>query len=358
MPVRSQEELSDLAEIDERPNEVQWGMLFELAREYKKLKPWEVLSDCDIFGLKLPWRDETVYPLVMGNSGEFFGLSVYRGGRGLLHYFMTTSDMDPDDPVYLASHNNLLLSFLDREMLGKDDLSLMRSLGVSFRGKRGWAQFRRMRGLHLDGRITAEEADLLLEVIPRVLTMAETARKDQDVADFFEHADVPVFEETAPLEWKLVPFSEPAEDPQKVLDEAFPKDGIRRIGRLKQEAGSWQVGWKGIPGLVVEDPEDPVRPVGAMIVDGASGFILGFHAFAGEDLEDLSREFCEEFVGMLEKAGAAPGRLEVQSKWLYGLLKPLQDRLGTKLVLKDSLPELEEAFDYLVQESGQGHAED
>ncbi|HAG22227.1 MAG TPA: hypothetical protein DCG87_02865 [Synergistaceae bacterium] len=90
---------------------------------------------------------------------------------------MTTSDMDPEDPVYLASHNNLLLSFLDREMLGKDDLSLMRSLGVSFRGKRGWAQFRRMRGLRHEGRITSGEADLLLEVIPRVLTMAETAKR-------------------------------------------------------------------------------------------------------------------------------------------------------------------------------------
>jgi hypothetical protein len=333
-------------------------MLFELAREYKRLKPWEVLSDCDIFGLKLPWRDETVYPLVMGNSGECFGLSVYRGGRGLLHYFMATSDMDPEDPVYLASHNNLLLSFLDREMLGKDDLSLMRSLGVSFRGKRGWPQFRRMRGLRHEGRITSEEADLLLEVIPRVLTMAETAKKNQDVADFFEHADVPVFEETAPLEWRLVPFSDSPEDLQKVLDEAFPKDGIRRIGRLKQKAGSWQVGWKGIPGLLVENPEDPVRAVGVMIMDGASGFIEGFRAFTGEDLEDLSRRFCEEFVGMLEKAGVLPGRLEVQSKWLYGLLKPLHGRPGTKVVLKDSLPELEEAFDYLVNEAGKGRAED
>jgi len=60
---------------------------------------------------------------------------------------------------------------------------------------------------------------------------------------------------------------------------------------------------------------------------------------------------------MLEKAGAFPVRLEVQSKWLYGLLKPLHDRLRTKVVLKESLPELEEAFDYLVRESGQGYAE-
>jgi hypothetical protein len=107
---------------------------------------------------------------------------------------------------------------------------------------------------------------------------------------------------------------------------------------------------------VVENPEDPVRVVGAMIVDGASGFIEGFRAFTGEDLEDLSRQFCEEFVGMLEKAGAFPKRLEVKSKWLYGLLKPLRDMTGTKMELKDSLPELEEAFDYLVQEAGQGHA--
>ena len=78
---RSQEKLSDLGKSSERPDEVQWGMLFELAREYKKEKPWEVLSDCDIFGLKLPWMEETVYPLVMGNAGEFFGLSVYRRQR-------------------------------------------------------------------------------------------------------------------------------------------------------------------------------------------------------------------------------------------------------------------------------------
>jgi hypothetical protein len=39
------------------------------------------------------------------------------------------------------------------------------------------------------------------------------------------------------------------------------------------------------------------------------------------------------------------------------LLKPLHDKLGTKVVLKDSLPELEEAFDYLIRESGQGYAE-
>ena len=38
-----------------------------------------------------------------------------------MHYFMTTSDMDADYPVYLASYNNLLLSFLDRKMLSEDD---------------------------------------------------------------------------------------------------------------------------------------------------------------------------------------------------------------------------------------------
>jgi len=353
---RSQEELSDLEKSGERPDEVQWRMLFELAREYKRVKPWKVLSDCDIFGLKLPWMEETVYPLVMGNAGEFFGLSVYRGAKGLLHYLMTTSDMDVDDPVYLASYNSLLLSFLDREMLSEDDVSLMRSLGVSFSGKKGWAQFRRMRGLRHDGRITSEEAELLLEVIPRVLVVAEIVQKDEEVAKWFEVADVPVLEEVEPLNWKAVAVSDSPEDPQKVLDAAFPKDGIRRIKRLKRAAGSWQVGWKGLPGLVVENPEDPVRAVGAMIVDGASGFIEGFRAFTGEDLEDLSRQFCEEFVGMLEKAGAFPKRLEVKSKWLYGLLKPLRDMTGTKMVLKDSLPEFEEAFDYLVQESGQGHA--
>jgi len=38
--------------------------------------------------------------------------------------------------------------------------------------------------------------------------------------------------------------------------------------------------------------------------------------------------------------------------------KPLHGRLETKVILKDSLPELEEAFDYLVEQSGQGHVED
>ena len=332
----------------DRPTKEQWRRLFELARDFKAEKPWKFLSDCDIFGLKLPWRDETLYPLVMGNAGEFYGLCVYRGANGLFNYFLARSDeINVNDPVFLASYDNLMLSFLERDLLRKEEIALMRSMGISFRGKQGWPQFRRMRHLRLDGMITADEADILIDVIPRVIMAAKSLQVNKEALDLFDRIPVPVFEEIGPQNWNFVPLSSPEEDVDFFPDEDFPEEGVRRIKKLHRRAKSLQVGWRGLPAFLGEETGDPFQMVGALIVDAETGRILAFRMLSGESLREISEAFREKFVEMLEEIGAYPGRLEVHGQWPFKLFEPLGKKLGIKVSKHENLPELQDAFDYL-----------
>jgi len=123
-------------QASKRPDTDQWKKLFDLATKFRKAKPWNMFSDSDFFAIRRPSNGEIVFPLIMGNGGHFFGLSIYLGETGLVQYSMAQANLDAFHPVFMSMYSNILLSFMDRKFLSKDDLKLPGSMGLTFRGEK------------------------------------------------------------------------------------------------------------------------------------------------------------------------------------------------------------------------------
>ncbi len=128
----------------QQPTLEEWRSLYAVANEIKKMKPWEWMCDCDIFGVQDPETGTTYYCVIMGSGGIHFGLSAYRGAHGLSVLLETIEDNDDpgaaSDLIYET--NCLQCSFEDRDMLAKEDLAVIKNLGLKYRGRNQWPSFR------------------------------------------------------------------------------------------------------------------------------------------------------------------------------------------------------------------------
>src|SRR4051812_29568907 len=129
-----------------QPTSEQWRKLYELARQIQELSPWSWMTEVDVFGVQDPETDEVGYVSVMGAAGEHFAISVYRGAEGL-HHFLFIEDsytMMEDDDVApdILDVPQIQLSFEDRDALTANDRTVIKELGLKFRGHKAWPLFR------------------------------------------------------------------------------------------------------------------------------------------------------------------------------------------------------------------------
>jgi hypothetical protein len=82
---------------------------------------------------------------VMGLLGEHYAVSVYRGAKGLYDFWkMQEHAMESEGPPLEAflEMSHVQLSFEDRDMLTDEDRSLIKKLGLKYRGRQEWPMFR------------------------------------------------------------------------------------------------------------------------------------------------------------------------------------------------------------------------
>src|SRR5690606_28813463 len=127
-----------------------------------ELGPWEWMEEDDLFGVQDPETGELGFVSIMGMAGEHYAVGVYRGAKGLYGY-LHLKEMDP----FLIRTEDLLnipqlqASLEDRELLEKRDRDQIKSLGLKFRGRNAWPQFRSYRPGYAPWYIEKDEARLL-----------------------------------------------------------------------------------------------------------------------------------------------------------------------------------------------------
>ncbi|WP_248928510.1 DUF7309 domain-containing protein [Paenibacillus hamazuiensis] len=329
----------------------EWRELFAEAVAFKKLRPWQWLTDSDIFGVQDPKTGEIGYCCVLGRGGEVFGLNVYLGAEALqLLDRLREGDVAP----YESMHMFLCLSvnFENRADLDKNDLALIKELGLKFRGANEWPAFRHYApGLypwHLSGdevrfmtvalRQATETAQRLLPEAGRL-----TLRKKNAVL-------VRVPPSSAADAWEdrwLVP-----EPGVRRPDKTVYRDELR-VRRLADQAGrklgAWEAELLYAPFPVDGDPR-PFYPLMCLIADQESGFIVCFHMF--ENGESDGQEALEEFLRAIEKTGGKPQKLFVRTSECADLFEHTAKQLKIKLERAARLYAVEEAWEGMYEHMG------
>jgi uncharacterized protein YecA (UPF0149 family) len=317
-----------------------WKALYQAAKEFREIKPWQWMTETDIFGVQNPLTGEVGYCCVMGELGEVLAMSVYLGTGGLQGYISIIEELvEPDDPDSMFVQDCLMVSFEDRDGLEKEDMALIKKTGLKFSGKRAWPLFRRYEPGFFPSPIAGEDVKYLTAVLQQAKGVCLRLKEDKNllinpeenvylvrVPDSGRDSWVDAWMPPAPLQ-KI--YASARVDELRILK-------IQKIA--KHSPVTWEVDFFFAPTPI--EGERPYFPYTIMIADSGTGYI---HDVYLSDTSTHTSVFPERFLSCLEKTATIPSTILARKDETVSLLQPITLKLGIKLDKTGKLPAIDNA---------------
>ena len=331
---------------DISPSQQEWRALYAAAVEFHTLAPWEWMYDSDLFAVQNPEGGEIGYCCIMGNLGEHFALGVYRGTEGLEGYLKIQSgELWPPDVSLLHYQKCLMASFEDRSLLDRQDLGVIKDLGLKFRGHNVWPQFRSYLPDYHPWFVTAAEARFLTAALQQSL---DIARRFQDNPDLLAPPREGLYLVRVPegsgatLRWSdqwLPPTPLTSQQPTAPQVDELRVQRIK--GSIPARQGTWEADFFLSPSPIQEHKgERPYYAYMFLWVDRRTGMVLPPQLVSPDR---YAAEFQNHFLSLNEQGGFIPQEVCVLKQEALDLLDPIAQRLGVKLRRSRRLGALEEA---------------
>ena len=327
--------------------------LYAAADSFRKLAPWEWMDGDRIFGVKNPETGVIDYCGVLGVLGKVFALIVYEGPEGLHNYLkLLSGELEEAGTHVIEYQRALMASFEDRRDLAPEDLAVIRSLNLKFRGKNSWPLFRHYLPGYLPWFVTAAQARVLATCLEQALDVLPRYRDNPDLLQDPEsgsHLVRVLGSQKGQDGWRdeILPAPPPAKDSSATGAVPADEGGIARIRRLqKRRRGIWEIGYCYAPMPIQERRDErPYLPRLLGIVDQGSGLMLAFQI---EKPGEHMRVFRDQILSCLEARDFLPERLLVNHDEAAALAEPIAAGLGIALHRVPELPAFAEALDELT----------
>ena len=141
-----------------------------------------------LFAVINPQNGDMGYCSILGAGRTEFGLGIFLGNKGYRRYLSLMaeepSSQDFDETIMSPM---LTMLFANREDLQKEDLEVIRSLGLRFRGRGAWPLFRSQKPGYPPWFLDGEEAIFLTAAIEQALAVAGRVRSEE--LDIFAEVD-------------------------------------------------------------------------------------------------------------------------------------------------------------------------
>lgn len=336
------------------PTLEEWKDLYEAAKLFRKMGPWRWMVDADIFGIEDPESGEVGYCCVMGALGDVLGLVVYIGSEGLSFFEEIQSGRisAENEDIHLRQ-KCLVIIFDDREVLDKQDLNLIRKLGLKFRGRQAWPSFRSHRPGYVPWFLNGSEARYMSLAMRYTMMIAEKVRESQDLLKppkkgEYRVAYVSKVGNKAVWQEKWL---RPAPYHQEMMLPMVDEVRMARIkGSTEQIGDAWEVDFFFAP-LMIDEGERPFFPFIALYAVNRTYHILNFCL---AHRTEATEKFTQNFVDMLEKLKVLPTTIMVRNDTTFNFFKPMTDRLGISLNRVTNLDAIENAKGSFIRHLEQG----
>ena len=300
--------------------------LMEETKTFAQLRPWEWLDDTDLFAFRLD-GEEPVYCSVLGASGQLSGIAFYPGDLGLQGFIDVVEDRLDDVDLYF-SQLSYSLELTDRDALDSQDYKLVRSSGVTFRGRGQWPSWMYLEPGYLPRQPAREKFGMLarwmkaaeqsvrwLRERPEDRTLIRTGRCIQFDID----QQGRMTEEVIALEQVL--------DRNGRQQETIRIHHDLQVRALREKCrrtdAVWEIDafYQGVP----VDGDPPFVPLLLLMIDPRAGAVLGSHlAHPSTQVE----EFQAYLFSFFEQNREIPSQIVTTNSRLHGQLAPLLSRLG------------------------------
>ncbi|NOX87832.1 MAG: hypothetical protein GXO77_02320 [Calditrichaeota bacterium] len=326
--------------------------LYEAATEFYKTGCWNWMWDTDIFGVQNPVTGEIGYCCIMGRGGQHYGLAVYLGTGGLNGYLnIQSGKINMSSPDALHIQNCLMASFEDKGFLSEEDLQVIKGLGLKFKGKNAYPQFRNYEPGYYPWYLNGEEAKYLTVVLKQVIDVAlrfKTNPKMLTSPDKNQYLVRTPVEGENGLMWEDK-WLEPAPE-EKTEIGAEPVD-TKRLEKIKKKMperqGIWEMDFFYSPQPIKEEKDDkPYFPFMVLWVEHYSGAVLNFNLIKPAE---FAHEIREQFLKFAESAESLPQKIMVKKEEAVKLLEPITSGLGIHLKKVGIMAALEKAQIHLYE---------
>lgn len=303
------------------------------------------MADSDLFGVKDPVSGQIGYCCVLGAMREVFALCVYRGSEGLDFYLrLGSGDLDPELDDIFAIQDVLMAEFVNKTDMEKEDLKVVKSLGLKFRGNNNYPSFRS----HLPGyypwHLTQDEAIFLTLALE---CACDLAKEFKDNPDILEPPKPEHFLTYLPNKGKDgFSLVKKWQTPKQIEDETIKipvlnQLQIKKIRKMNLEKDStWEADTFYSTGIV-NDEDRPYWMRVSLVVHHEDGFILQFKALSPEMKPYIVVRDC--ILDAIEKHSTMPEEIIIKDEALFVALKPLADIFDIAITFVDELPAIMEA---------------
>ncbi|WP_019412412.1 plasmid pRiA4b ORF-3 family protein [Paenisporosarcina sp. TG20] len=325
-----------------------WKQLIEKMKELNAATPWSWIYDDQVFIVEDPITKEKLFVSVLGGAGQEFGLAVYIGQEGYRSLKNIMENKMSTDELVLVQRS-ILASFVDRGELESDDYSLLKKLGMSFRGKKQWPQFRSFKPGDYPWSIDEEEVRLLVVAIEQTLVMLRKVKAGLMVPVFLEDeeffARVLLNDGTWGDDSISVREIE-VNSRQTELELYISEIELKRVKNLP--ANNMLVEFDVFHMMLPVQPVPDARPYFPLMVvamDAQEGLAIHQNMYEGKNRAEIIQL---GFIEMMMVLGNIPSEVWVKEE-TYKLLQPLLKKIKVNVVQVEELQQVDQLKAFLIE---------
>jgi hypothetical protein len=319
-----------------------WKDLYLSAGKVHSRRPWEHFDDTALIGVRDPVTGEAGYGCFMGCGGTLFGFCLYRGAEGFDFYRrLMEGHFAPESIDFIFKQRCLKLEFGARGDLEPEDLSVIKALGLSFKGKTSWPQFRSLSPGDVPWFLEAKEAAFLTFALDAAIHHLDLFMK-REVKSSVRQGEVLVYsrgENGFLSAWEPWPIYRAEPAPPLVLDYTRARAALAKATKPDSP-------WEAAVFLTPQSLWDSAKPsfvkVG-LVCQKSSGFVFNIAADRASRTDaDL---LADAIVGSLENHGFRPSTIFFSDAATHASLSPLSKALEIPFDLSPKLPAVKMAMD-------------
>jgi hypothetical protein len=303
------------------PSLSEWAKLYQIADQFQKVSPWTWMVNGDLLAVVNPQNGEVGYCSILGNGKEEFGLGIFLGDKGYRRYLSIFSDepsIEEFDEIIMTPMLSLL--FANREDLQTQDIEVIRSLGLKFRGKNAWPLFRSQKPGYTPWFLEKEEAIFLTVAIEQVLAIAGKVRDDE--LDLYEGVDDDLVftryysDGKWKEDWRKPELSQRSslKDPEESTTIVNEAELFLLRNSFHRQGGSWELDISILPIPIGTKSNRPYFPLCFLAIERQQGTVIGVEMNEPWVTQSQQREV---FIKILKNAGQLPRDIRVKSKTDY-----------------------------------------
>ncbi|MFA7159936.1 MAG: hypothetical protein WC299_11590 [Kiritimatiellia bacterium] len=311
------------------------------------------MEETDVFGIRMPGTDTFGFVSVMGLLGEYHAVALYPGPKELAQFRQIQDAPDKQrtaDAVLDICHFHA--AFGGKKDMEASDKTIMKQLGLTFKGATAWPYFRSFRPGYYPWFVEADEARFLTLALEQLLDVAPRIKNNRSILFSKSSMDSLLVREPdgdeASSAWKDSYHSFPP--PATSFQLSVPVDLINSVRGLRATEMTFEVDVFHMSARIGKKGERPMMPHCLLAVDSQSYFVLGVDMLVAEpSLEAIWAKAPRHLLEIIKKNGVRPKKIAVTTPWVYMVLGALCQELGIRLELSPELKALEDARRHLDQ---------